>query len=257
MSSDYQDYLSEKDIFIATPCYGGMATAVYVTSLTQFCDYLGRNSVNYTVSMLTNESLVTRARNKLVADFLKTDCTHLFFIDADIEFNYSDAVRAILHDKDVVVGSYPVKSYDFDKAVNQKFSSKEQILEAITTHVINFSFNSDEDRKSGKVKITEGLIEVLDAGTGFMCIKREVFERMIDAYPETKYTPEGTTDTVYALFDTMIYDDRYLSEDYAFCRRWQAIGGKIHLDPITTLNHYGTVGFYGVPTVRIEKTEQK
>lgn len=239
-----------KHIFIATPCYGGMTAAVYTTSLTQLVGFFTKNSVPYTLSMLTNESLVTRARNKLVNDFLNTEATHLFFIDADIEFDHRDAARIILHDKDVVVGSYPVKSYDFSRALNRSFSSTEEIVEAVTTHVVNFVFKDEEDRKAGRVDLQNGLVEILDGGTGFMCIKREVIEKMIEAYPETAYTPETTNDTVYALFDTVIDDGRYLSEDYTFCRRWQNMGGKIYLDAMTVLNHYGSVRFDGISIVK-------
>ena len=84
-----------------------------------------------------------------------------------------------------------------------------------------------------------------------MLIKREVIEKMIKHYPETKYMPEVFDDASqvgvekHALFDTMIENGRYLSEDYTFCRRWQNMGGKIYVDPSIVLDHVGTYTFKG------------
>jgi hypothetical protein len=97
----------------------------------------------------------------------------------------------------------------------------------------------------------EGLLEVTDGATGFMLIKRSVIEKMIKHYPETRYIPEVYDDPShkgmpkYALFDTMIENGRYLSEDYTFCRRWQNMGGKVYVDPRVILDHVGTHTFKG------------
>jgi len=122
-----------------------------------------------------------------------------------------------------------------------------------TEYVVNIKFANEEQARTGQVPIVDGLIEVHDAGTGFMCIKRHVIEKMIDAYPESHYNKEpkhvimqGDDGKRWALFDTMIDEDnRYLSEDYTFCRRWQRLGGKIWLDPQTLLSHVGTHTFEG------------
>ena len=108
-----------------------------------------------------------------------------------------------------------------------------------------------------------GLIELHDAGTGFMMIKREAILRMIKHYPELKYNNDvqmgGTDlkDNFYAIFDTMIdpIDKRYLSEDYTFCRRWQDMKEKIWLDPSISLNHYGSFCFQGNPEMIITFNE--
>ena len=96
------------------------------------------------------------------------------------------------------------------------------------------------------------MIPVLDAGTGFMMIKRQVIDKMVKQYPETRYTNDLNTDPslnpyFYALFDTMIDPNtkRYLSEDYTFCRRWQQMGGEIWMDPSINLDHYGSYQFQG------------
>jgi GT2 family glycosyltransferase len=201
---------------------------------------------------LTNESLVARARNKLVRLFLQTDCSHLVFIDADIEFSV-DSVFALLDaDKDVVTGAYPMKTVLLNNLVDKPGMSLKDIELAVAHYVVNVKFKDEQARDDRKVDIVDGLVELLDAGTGFMCIKREVIEKMMEAYPETKYYTQTDTgsEEYYALFDTMIDDGRYLSEDYTFCRRWQKIGGKIWMHPKVTLNHMGSYLYRGRELIR-------
>ena len=216
--------------------------------------FLAKSNIAYSFASLVNESLVTRARNKLVKQFLNTDATHLFFIDADIRFSAHDPIRMVLHDKDVVVGAYPMKSQNLDRLVGKRFSSEADIRKTMSRYVTNFVFESPEAEAAGELAIVDGLVEVHDAGTGFMCIKREAIEKMIEAYPETEYIPERDTEPSWALFDTMIDDDkRYLSEDYTFCRRWQKMGGKIQLDPDVRLDHFGSIVYMGVPLFNTEE----
>ena len=241
MTEELKKILSGKSVFIATPCYGGMCSEQYMRSVSMLSLALNKLSVPFNISTVVNESLVMRARNKLVRSFLDTDCTHLFFIDADIEFNYNDAIRMLSSDKDVVVGSYPLKTVRLDRLVDKKYESLDDIQSVISDYVINI-----KPSENNIYKVVDGLIEIYDAGTGFMMIKREVIEKMIDNYPETSYRGEGDDFITHALFDTMIDEDgRYLSEDYTFCRRWQKIGGKVWLDPHVVLNHIGSYVYRG------------
>jgi len=205
---------------------------------------------------IANESLVTRARNVLVAYFLQSDFTRLMFIDADIEFQVEDVIKLIAHNKDVAVGAYPKKGVNWQriresvKQTDQPFDDK-AIASFGSDYAINFKFIN---RESKQIAIENGLIRLHDGATGFMMIKREVIDKMITAYPELKYnndlnTPPELNPHFYAFFDTMIdpKDKRYLSEDYTFSRRWQDIGGEIWLDPSISLNHYGSFNFQGNP----------
>ena len=76
------------NIFFATPCYGGLITDQYFLSMFKTTQELIRAKINYRVTTLRNESLVTRARNILTAMFLQSGASHLFFIDADIEWEW-------------------------------------------------------------------------------------------------------------------------------------------------------------------------
>ena len=251
---------------VATPCYGGQTTALYTQSMLKLQSECAKYKVEMVLLAITNESLITRARNDLVYHFMKHRddkgvFEYLMFIDADIRFDPKAIIRMLTHDKDVVVGAYPLKQLDWEKVVSaskeKTLSPKEAVKEA-AMYVINVHKpDADLVGKTVDVQIKNGLLEVYDAGTGFMLIKRSVIEKMIEKYPETKYysdrdvTLSAEENTRYALFDTEIdADRRYLSEDYTFCRRWQKLDGKIHLDVNTVLDHVGTHIFRGSSIVR-------
>jgi hypothetical protein len=248
--------LRKERIFIATPCYGGQLTEAYFRSTIRLLTFCNQHQIPVAFGTIANESLVTRARNVLVAYFLQSDFTRLMFIDADIEFQVEDVIKLIAHNKDVAVGAYPKKGVNWQriresvKQTDQPFDDK-AIASFGSDYAINFKFIN---RESKQIAIENGLIRLHDGATGFMMIKREVIDKMITAYPELKYnndlnTPPELNPHFYAFFDTMIdpKDKRYLSEDYTFSRRWQDIGGEIWLDPSISLNHYGSFNFQGNP----------
>ena len=258
--------LRESKFFIATPCYGGALTEPYFRSTIKLMTWFNGHKVPLAFGTIANESLVTRARNVLLAYFLNSDYTHLMFIDADIEFQVDDILKLWLHDKDVVVGAYPKKGVNWSHIKESVIldPSKELTRKLISAlgsdYAINFKFM---DRENKQVKVENGLIELHDAGTGFMMIKRKAIDSIIEHYPEIKYVNDvqmggvDLKDKFYALFDTMIdpIDKRYLSEDYTFCRRWQEMKGQIWLDPSISLNHYGSFCFQGNPEMIISFDE--
>jgi len=250
-------------LFVATPMYGGNCAEPYFRSCIQLITFFNKHQLNLAFGTIANESLVTRARNVLVNYFLSSNYTHLLFIDGDIEFNVEDVLKLYAHDKDVVVGAYPKKGLNWNNIKNNIASSPatqyqpHELAAMGADYAINFKF---VDRDARTVAVEDGLIKLHDAGTGFMMIKREVILKMMEYYPELKYNNDvainnpNLGDNFYALFDTMIdpKDRRYLSEDYTFCRRWQDMGGDIHLDPSISLNHYGHFCFSGNPAAIIE-----
>ena len=241
-------------VFIATPCYGGQIGEPYLKAMTQLSILFKHHNLNFTLATIANESLVTRGRNTLVAMFLENPMyTHLMFIDADIGFNPNDIVKLLHRDKEVVTGAYPKKSINWP-AIHQMAGTYEadkcwDLAKHQAQYVINVK---KQHREQEEIPIIEGLIPVLDSGTGFMMIKRSCIDKLIEKFPETKYNNDLNTDPkynpyFYAIFDTMIDPEskRYLSEDYTFCRRWQSIGGEIWMDPSIDLDHYGNYSFQG------------
>lgn len=252
--------LQKNKLFIATPCYGGQLTEPYFKSILRLVFFCDKQSIPLHFATIANESLITRARNTLVAFFLNSDCTHLFFIDSDIEFNVEDVIKLIAADKDVVVGAYPKKGINWDTV--KKYvemtpnATPADIGVAGSEYAINFNFTG----KDFQVNVEDGLISLKDAGTGFMMIKRHVLEKMMVQHPELQYNNDINVDKAldkytYALFDTIIDGDarRYLSEDYTFCRRWQNMGGQIWLDPSIVLNHYGSYAYRGNPVTMFNR----
>ena len=240
-------------VVVGTPCFGGLVTQDYTMSLLQLTAFAPQAGFDVAVVMLGNDALITRARSAIVAKFLDNPATtHLLFIDADICFAPEQVLRMLRFDKDFVAGLYPAKIIDWQQA-NERFGqTNETLAEAGLAYVGEIEPESTRKSENGFASGTY-------AGTGFQLIKRGVFERMIKAYPETKYKalhafprPSQPSDNLYALFDCMIDPDTgvYLSEDYAFCRRWRAQGGEIWLDLKSRLVHSGSYSFRGDAEVR-------
>jgi len=256
------DELRKEKIFIATPCYGGMLTEAYFRSMVRTLTFFNQHQIPIAFGTIANESLVTRARNVLVAYFLQSNYTRLLFIDADIEFQVEDVLKLLAHNKEVCVGAYPKKGVNWQRIRDMVLSKKDEpmadgaIASSGSDYAINFKFLNPGSKQ---IAIENGVIRLHDGATGFMMIKREAIDKMIAAYPELKYnndlnTPPDLQDFFYAFFDTMIdpKDRRYLSEDYTFSRRWQGIGGDIWLDPTISLNHFGSFNFQGNPAQIIQ-----
>jgi hypothetical protein len=243
------DYLREMNIFFATPCYGGVVTDQYFLSMFKLSQVLMQYGIKFRITTLRNESLITRARNILTAMFLEDkSCTHLMFIDADIEFEPDSIIRMLAMDKDVIAGAYPKKTINWDQVRRAAEQGKTDLSEYGADYAINLKVQPG----TNKVRTSMGAVEVLDASTGFFIVKRAAIEQMVEAHPELHYKNDSSIDSkfnpyCYALWDTMIdpEDRRYLSEDYTFCRRHQKLGGEIWVDPNTKLNHVGSFTFNG------------
>lgn len=244
------DALKKMNVFFATPCYGGMITDQYFLSMFKLSQALIQNGINFRITTLRNESLIPRARNILTAMFMDDPAsTHLMFIDADIEFEPDAVLRMLAMNKNVVAAAYPKKTVDWagiSRAVERKETDPAPFG---AEYAINLKF---ADKETKRVNSLDGAVEVLDASTGFFMIKKEVIKTMFEAYPDLHYRNDSSIDPrfnkyCYSLFDTIHdpRDNRYLSEDYTFCRRWQALGGKIWVDPNTKLNHVGAFTFQG------------
>lgn len=237
-------------VFIATPMYGGMCTGLFTQSLLQLQFAMQQNGIGALVSSMFNESLITRARNAMAHNFLKTDCTHLLFIDADIRFNAMDVIHLLKAEKDVICGIYPKKEINWatvENAVKNGVPTNE-----LKNHTGSFVINLVDYAPTVTVPMNEPL-EIWNGGTGMMAIKREVLEKMRDVVP--KYAndvvdlsgnmPVG--EEIAEFFATSIEEStrRLLSEDYHFCQTWRQIGGKIYAAPWMNLGHVGSYVFEG------------
>lgn len=239
-------------IVVATPCYGGLVTQAYMLSVLQLTLLARDAGFEIDVVMLAGDSLISRARSTLVARFLdNARATHLLFIDADISFEPDQALRLLAFDKDFVAGQYPLKQIDW-----RNFPARVLRGEPLGAAGLSYVGKAETGRAR---RAADGFVTAQYAGTGFQLIKRGVLERMIAAYPELKFSKIDTltnetpnSDNLSALFDCMIDAETgtYLSEDYAFCRRWRAIGGEIWIDGRSRLSHTGPQRFDGDCSLR-------
>jgi hypothetical protein len=250
--------LRKNKLFVATPMYGGMAHGMYIKSSLDLQNVMSKYGIETKFSFLFNESLITRARNYLVDEFLRSECTHLLFIDSDIGFAAQDVVALMALDKDVAGAPYPKKAINWENVAKAARQHPDMEVSELEKLVGQYVFNVVKGTQS--FSVTEPL-EVMEIGTGFMMVKREVFDKMKDAYPNIHYKPDHVgqknfdgTRYIHAYFDTVIDykdsitgggSDRYLSEDYMFCQMWRKIGGQIWLCPWMKTQHIGTYAFTG------------
>lgn len=202
------DQLRQNKIFVATPMYGGMAHGLYIKSILDLQGLLHQYGIECRYSFLFNESLITRARNYLCDEFLRSGFTHLLFIDSDIEFNPEDVLALVALDKDIIGGPYVKKSINWgniSKAMVQNPAVNPGELEKVMGEYV---FNPVPGTKQFSVHEP---LEVLEIGTGYMMVKRGVFEVYREKYPEKTYKPDHVGQPnfdgsryIHAYFDTEI-----------------------------------------------------
>ena len=250
--------LKKHKLFVATPMYGGMAHGMYVKASLDLQAIMSKYGVETRFSFLFNESLITRARNYLVDEFLRSDCTHLLFIDSDVHYNPQDVVALLALDKDVIGGPYPKKAINWNNIALAARKHPDLAPQELENLVGDYVFNVVKGTQ--QFSVTEPL-EVLEIGTGYMMVKREVFPIMEEKYPQLRYKPDHVGQAhfdgsryIHAYFDTVIDtldsatgggSERYLSEDYMFCQLWRKAGGSIFLCPWMKTQHIGTYPFTG------------
>lgn len=237
-------------LFVTTPMYGGMTTGFYCQSLIPLPGLLKEKGIDLSLSFMFNESLVQRARNGLVNVFMKREeCTHLMFIDADIRFNAADIVSMMEADKDIICGIYPKKEINWrtvEMAVKSDYPTEalRHFTGSMVVNLVDYE---------GEVTVPRDQpVEIFAGGTGFMLIKREVFEKLkpfVNSYTNDVGDTSGElkADTISEFFPVFIEKEtnRLLSEDYAFCKIARENGIKIYAAPWVNLGHFGTYLFEG------------
>ena len=243
----------QKSIFIATPMFGGQCNYMYMISLINLLNRLGQAGIPAMFEIAANESLITKARNILVERFLKSQATHLLFLDADLGFDADDVVRMIQQDKDIIGGQYAKKKINWEVVKNVVKGNPDIPGPAINAVVAESTFKPVGDTLTFNINEP---VEVESIATGLMLVKREVFEKMAKELPDIKIISGGSetmdpktmtriTDPhreAHAYFDVSIdpVSRAYTSEDFTFCKRWRELGGQIWLAPWTRTVHVGT-----------------
>lgn len=214
--------LAGRKLMVAIPAYDGKLNIDSAFALSNLAVQVQSLGVKLYLTHLSGCSLITKARNSLVADFLKSDADTLLFVDADVVVSADSILRlmALSTGKDVTAGIYPRRGMD------RKF-----FLDYYLDDQGGLSFDEN------------GLMRVQRIGTGFMMIQRHVLETMIERHPEWAYENNVDDRTDYAIFDLGLVNGQYYGEDYLFCDRATAEGFTIYLDPAISLPHVGSEKF--------------
>ena len=202
---------------------------------------------------LYKSSLVQQGRNLIVSEFLNepANYTHLLFIDSDIDFNASTIFKMLEKDKDIIAAPYPMKYIDWGKIKRRTDMLKLTEVKDIANAGYHYPIKVEG---MNEVVVDDGVAEVTHAPTGCMLIKREVIEKMIKKYPELEiYQPtlvNGVEDykkNFFNLFECLHDKEtkQYYGEDFGFCKRWTAMGGKIHLWCMDFISHTGEFEYCG------------
>jgi len=216
------EYLKTTRVHICMPCYGGQLTEATFMSFIKWGNTCRQLGIDWTVETMTNESLISRARNTLTAKFLNTEgSTHLMFIDADIGWEPWHLLVLLNRQVDVIGGLYPMKSLPVKWCVNGIPGQEEGV---------------------------DNLVEVTKTGTGFLLIKKDVFDKL-NAHPAVRHfnndigLDPALDKYMKTYFDTAVRENRYYSEDWTFCENWRDLGGKVYIDKRVLLKHVGTYVF--------------
>ena len=240
-------------IFVATPVHSECSIH-YTQALLKFQKQCMMNSIMVSFSLLKS-SLVTQGRNLCVANFLKdpTNYTHLLFIDSDIDFKFDTIMKMLKFDREVIATPYPMKHIHWNQIWDRVQKGKIKNIEELKRAGHAFPIKLD-NQKGKEIPVVDGVIEVSHAPTGCMLIKKQVFDKMIKAYPNDKIEQATIVNGIalideynYNFFDT-IHDPetrKYYGEDFGFCKKWTAIGGKCYCYVSDDITHVGEYAYNG------------
>ena len=269
--------LKGKSLYVLTPMYGGNLTLNYHAAFNHLSHLCRDVGVEFGATNVYNESLISRARNRMVDTYLKeTVHTHAVFIDADIGFDPQDVMTMLEMDKDILGVPCTKKSIRWDRI---QFAITKRVLEWNLSHNQNghdpaalaqqfaesgrafapadlpriggdlvFNFPPFEGTKNLQLSEPEPMKHV---GTGLLMVKREVFLKFIKAYPDRWYESKSDTTSnpgrIHDFFKVGINPEtrEYDSEDYWFIHDCIALGYQALLLPWVKTTHMGTHTFVG------------
>lgn len=236
-------------IYVATPVHSEVSIhfTQCLLEMQQFCH---KHNI-LTTFQLMKSSLVTQGRNLCVADFLSSKATHLLFIDSDISFEPETILKMLKKDLQLIAAPYPLKTIQWNKAFNKIQKGNVKTQQDLSNSVYQYPIKVENEND---VQIIDGVIEVTHAPTGCMLIKRSLFDKMRQAYPEKTIVQKTVIngnlvdkENMWNFFDTW-YDEKtktYTGEDFAFCRLWKNIGGKCYCYIEDYIGHTGEFTYLG------------
>mmetsp|Transcript_39887 Transcript_39887/g.55441 ORF Transcript_39887/g.55441 Transcript_39887/m.55441 type:complete len:266 (-) Transcript_39887:324-1121(-) len=249
---------------IGTPCYGGLVHDSFYLSVVKSLQYYRNSPIQIAASTVPGIADLPKARAALIFEFLShPSYTHLLFVDADIQFSPHLIERAVSSGKDVVCVMYPKKAIEWEgiqraAALGPSHVADLATLKALAlNYPIEWEFESATGKESGSVQTdVNGFARVRRAGAGFMMVTRRALEKMRDSYPDLSFQDLSSGQTHYAFFHSVLEKQsltgkmHWISEDFAFCDRWNALHGEVWVDLLSGLNHTGTMKYEGEQWLR-------
>ena len=235
--------MADPFLYVAIPYYGGQVAIEHLHSVVALEAACETRGVGCHVELLEDDRVIPRARARLAASFLAhRQATHLLFIDADIAFAPDTAFRLLDAERDLIGGVYPIKHLDWDRIRAAALAGAPDLMAASLSYVVRFIPHPEN-----AVEVEGGFARVAYVGTGFMLARRAVVERVAAAHPELRARLEEGPELTSMIFEPMIEPETgdYLSEDYAFCRRWRDLGGEVWADVESRLTHVGHATYAG------------
>ena len=212
-----------RHIAVAIPAYTGMVHLGTMRALIADMVALMQRGDRFTILDECGNGIIADARALIVAKFLASDCTDLFFLDWDVIWQAGAMVRLIDAPVDFCAAVYPQRK-----------------------DPISFPVQYIPERPELWADPETGLLEVAGVAAGFMRCSRTMLERMVGLYRRTEFFCEKAPDQrAWALFDSWWDGKVKYGEDYSFCRRWREIGGKVWVDPEIKMGHVGNKTFFG------------
>lgn len=206
-------------ILIATPAYDGKVNAQYSIALAETCSMLNSQGIAVDLFIPSSGSLLCAERNRILKKFVESDCTHILCIDSDLGWPALAVDAMIKHDVDFVCGVYParkVKTFLFRPSVNENGT--------LVTNGVN-------------------LVKMEAVPAGFMFIRKEVIQKLIELNPDRYFRPKDpNAPDGHALFNTEMIDGEFWGEDFVFCRLVRQAGFDIWADPAIQFDHDGNIG---------------
>jgi hypothetical protein len=254
LNSKHKKIIKNSSVMIATPMYGGLCTEQYFLGMTKLVAICVELKLRCQVKTIGGESLVSKARNELANEFLKSDCTHLMWIDADTRFEAESVLELLLLNKDAVTGLVPHKKIHWDRVksfIDKVDDTTKLSKEDLRMLGNQYAFVGHETKSLD----TKKLFEIKHAGNAFLMTKRKVYEDYLKTFPELQYldyrkdnlnSNEAPIEK-FAFFDTAICEEHkhYLSEDYFFSLNLRKMGYKVWACPWIKLGHVGSNVYEG------------
>ena len=244
--------LKDKKILFGTPMYGGKCFGDFCYSMIITCSKLSVHNIQYDINYIMGESLITRARNFICDYFMRNNYDYLIFLDADIKFKPEDIFTLLYYalerdDMKIICGAYPKKEINWESVKSAVLKGKAENPNDLSAYTSSYFINPLEDKH--KLELSEPQ-EILYGGTGFMLIKKEVFDIIRKKHPKRLYKndhPSTDQQELMAYFDCIIdkKSKRYLSEDYMFCQTAKDLGISTWVIPWLDLTHIGTYYYTG------------